>query len=77
MPTLPTYNAQTFNMLFRLFMIIPIGLANLIFHPFPYHVLQSSNAELLVVPHTGLLFSLVFLWFLLSSLPSSNYFSPS
>ena len=38
-------NAQIPYMLFKLFMIIPIGLASLIFHPFPYQMLHSSNVS--------------------------------
>jgi len=60
-------NAQIPYMLFKLFMIIPIGLASLIFHPFPYQMLHSSNVELLIVFYTGLpvFLSLSFFLFLL------------
>lgn len=64
------------NMLFKLFMIVPIGLANLIFHPLPYQMLHLNNAKWLVVPHTYLLASHVFPLFLLSSPPTSKHTSP-
>ena len=53
-----TVMPKLLNMFLKLFMIIPIGLANLIFHPFPYQMLHSSNVELLVVPYTCLPVSL-------------------